>query len=496
MIHIDKGTRVVLVALGIHLAIVLPLASALNLWVDESYTIGTISGSLAHTLERAAKFELQPPLYFLLMNLWGRLGTSVFFLRLFSVLSMVLAVVVISRLSKKMFPEFPPGWAALIAAVNPFAVWASTEMRLYAFLVLLSAMILWTFHEGFLVATPNSRSHRTGFFVCSVLGLYTQYYAAFLLAALFVGLLALKRWPALKRLAAWYALTAACALPLLFNILGQAADHTKFIVPDNGPQNYLSVAVRFIRYNLRLEWAPTAVYMAIYAACLAGLLGLAVKYRRALDYRHAFSWALVVVVTAFFLVILPIVNHELVSISHTAVLFVPSLLIPVAAASLLPETIRRRGALLAAGIMIAANFIYMFSEYRPMAKLGDFRRAAAYIEENETPGEAIVVFVADMVLPLSHYYSGVNSFLPIPIAPSPTRYDIRDFALKSEADLDAAIGGGRQPPDALWVFKWTSKGYLGVDFHGEILEEYIRKYYTVEDEKSFFESTVRLLRRK
>lgn len=491
-----KNSQAVILPIFLHVAIVIPLAALLNVWIDEIHTLNTIKGPLANTLVRAIDFEMQPPLYFIIMNLWARMGSSVFFLRSFSILCTVLSIWLASRISQSLFSEPHRGWLALAVAVNPYAIWAATEIRLYAFLVLISAALLWTFVHGFLADGPTAKGKRKWFFAFSVLAIYTQYYAAFLLAALFIGLLVMKRWKAAKKLGGWLALTAVSALPLLVAAEEQITQRQPYMAVDNGLLNYLSVATRFLRYPLRLEWMPSTFYMIVYAACAAGLLALITRYRRDLNDGLRLAGTLIFVLTGCFLAAMHFVTHELVNTTHTTVLFLPSLLLPVAALSIVPSARRRMAAIALLVAMISANGIYMVGEYAPMAKFGDSRRVAEYIAANEESGQAILVFIAELALPLEYYYSGVNRIVPIPAKIPDTNYDLNSFALRSTQDISRAMEREGLRPESLWVVNWELCRYLGVDYHCEILEEFIREGFTVETDKKFFHSRVRLIRRK
>lgn len=478
----------------IDLSITIPLAAVLNIWVDEAYTMNTISGSLGNAIHKAMTFEMQPPLYFLLMNLWGKLGSSVFFLRAFSIICVGLMIFVAARISKRMFPQFHPGWLALAVGINPYSIWAATEMRLYAFLALLTSVLILTFYDGYILEGPESKSQRRWFFVCCVLALYTQYYTVFMLAAMVFVLLILRKKAALKKLIKCYAFVIVCFLPILVVAFRQVLQHTGFVVLDNNIFNYLSIGTRFLRYPLRLEWMPAMGAMLTYGAFGASMLYVILRYRKNIQERHLIFWLMTLIITVFFLIFINVVNHELVDITHTTILFLPGLLACFAVIDIVPEKKRSRMLLPAFGLMILANSVYMIEEFKPMAKIGDSRRVAAYIARNETPGQGILVFIPEMAVPLSYYYRGINTIIPIPNKPSMTHFDARDFVLKSKQDIVSAIEREEQPPNRLWVVNWGLCQYLGVNYHCEILEDYIKRHFVVEDDKRFYHSRVRLLR--
>ena len=56
----------------LHLALVIPLAAILNIWIDEAYTLQSTGAGLAHAVQRALNFELQPPLYYVALDILER----------------------------------------------------------------------------------------------------------------------------------------------------------------------------------------------------------------------------------------------------------------------------------------------------------------------------------------------------------------------------------------------------------------------------------------
>jgi hypothetical protein len=83
--------------------------------------------------------------------------------------------------------------------------------------------------------------------------------------------------------------------------------------------------------------------------------------------------------------------------------------------------------------------------------------------------------------------------LPTPLAFK--SYEIQDQALTSVqqiADVVAAEGN----PERMWLVQYDSCSYLDVDFHCELLEQYVDGYYSVDMRHDFFRSRVVRLRRK
>src|SRR5215213_6298783 len=68
-----------------HLAVTLPLAYFLNVWMDEASTLYTTQNGFFQTFQNVFADEKQAPLYFLLLSLWRELNGSIFFARALSI---------------------------------------------------------------------------------------------------------------------------------------------------------------------------------------------------------------------------------------------------------------------------------------------------------------------------------------------------------------------------------------------------------------------------
>lgn len=89
----------------LNLGITLTLAYKLNVWLDEAYTLHTISQNAQFAFNKALRFEGQSPLYFVLLNLWRNLDSTFFFARLFSVICIALTIYVVAPLSRRFLKK-------------------------------------------------------------------------------------------------------------------------------------------------------------------------------------------------------------------------------------------------------------------------------------------------------------------------------------------------------------------------------------------------------
>ncbi len=157
-------------------------------WIDEGYSFATTAGSLSRSASLALNVEAQPPLYFILLDLWRGLDGSLFFARL---LSAALATVAIWSLASgiraahpRTTPWLEPVTLAFIAA-HPFVFLASAEARGYALQLALGSLLTMTLLRA-LANGRATRRHVAAFLVFGVLGAYTHYFVGLTAAVLVI----------------------------------------------------------------------------------------------------------------------------------------------------------------------------------------------------------------------------------------------------------------------------------------------------------------------
>jgi mannosyltransferase len=205
------------------LAALVALAAALRLatlgeqsfWYDEAFSaVHVFHPTLGATLRAVAHTENSPPLWYLIGWLDVRaLGDGAFALRLPSALAGIATVPVAWAIGEQLQGRRAAVIAAALVAVNPLFVWYSQEARVYALLVLVSALAMLCFLRAL---EEPSRGRMTAFALSGALALLTHYFTVFMLAAMVLVLLL---EPARRRaaLAATTAIAAvgAALLPLL-----------------------------------------------------------------------------------------------------------------------------------------------------------------------------------------------------------------------------------------------------------------------------------------
>lgn len=486
-----------LILVAVNLCITLTLSAVLNIDTDESYTMHTTSGSFHDAYTRAIGFEFQPPLYFVAVQLWRQIDPSVFFGRLFSVLCIAATVVIAAAISRRVSPGMNAGWLAAIVALNPFAIWAAVEMRVYALVIVLTSLLLLAFLDGFL-AEERSLPAQAGFVLAAIAGLYTQYYIGFLLLGLGAALLALRRWRALAAYAVAGSLVALAFLPLVSSIAHQAlASQAEVTGNPSFANNFLLLTKLLALVAIPVRWAQPHDLWILVAAALAFFAVITARASlRAWPLRVptplvAMACALAVAGIAF-AVALSVTEQPLAN-RYVAFLFMPLLASVCAAFATFGGFTRRHLAGTWLGIMFGASIITLVLEYGPLAKTGDWQRVATYVMRTEQPGQPILVFQAEAAVPLRYYYHGTNQLVPVPRPLNLQTYDLHELALTGERDVDDALA--RAPGDhrRIWVVTTDYCSTGSLDYNCPLFESYLAKHYTVVRELSFYRSTLREL---
>jgi 4-amino-4-deoxy-L-arabinose transferase-like glycosyltransferase len=107
-----------------------------SFWQDEAWSWWMVQGGLGDTVYRTVDWDLHPPLYYLILGPWSRLGDSEFWLRLPSVLFGAASIPLLFRIGKRLL-----GWnagvgACLLMALSANTTYFSQEARSYSLLTL------------------------------------------------------------------------------------------------------------------------------------------------------------------------------------------------------------------------------------------------------------------------------------------------------------------------------------------------------------------------
>lgn len=505
----ERKTIGVWLLIACHLLVVLPLAWHLNIWSDEASSLYSTE-SIGFAFQNAASVERQAPLYFWILSLWRSVNGSIFFARGLSIIFSVGAIWLFAGLTQRVLKSRR---ASLLAtaffALHPIMIWASTEVRVYALVILLSIGLLRLFFDAFFEG-PNAETQRSQrnarlfFLLLCIVALYTNYYLGFLLVGMFVALAVTGRWRSATHYLATMAATALAVSPLAFAFRTQFSVNTA----DIGEAPSLIDGVRHI-WNHVLTFILPADVRPGYEATTVGLVrlwivrvGLAttavvagIRWRRISAHTIALG-AVSATIFAGLLTAYFFVGGPLVELRHASVLFAPLILF---LASLIADAYGRQEhtgawkyAATLAGVLVLWFFWYAVGGMYPTwAKNGDWDRVGAYIQQNEKPGQPIVVFHTYDALVMPYEYHGVNRVVPDERffdfdfgIPTPERVKQRTEFTISKVPADAA---------EIWVIANDECKQPGVC---EEFQKFLNDNYQVVEQREFYRNNITLLRKR
>jgi hypothetical protein len=254
------------------------------LWFDEVFSVHAARHGWAALVDFVAVDLIHPPLFYLLLKSWIAVvgSESVWWLRLFSVLTATAAVVPVVLLCRELRLRPRVGQVALVlTAASGFLIQHGRDVRMYSLLLLFAAGSLWLFARFSRV--DASRRHAVALFAVNLLLVYTHYYGWLLVGHELVFLLVWRRRK-VKEFALMLAALVVCYSPWLWMLWQAMAGAGKGLAQNIGwavvprvadifqPYLVLHEPLRFRRNTyervvLRLNvWLTLAVFVTAYVA--------------------------------------------------------------------------------------------------------------------------------------------------------------------------------------------------------------------------------------
>jgi len=452
-----------------------------SLWTDESYSLNTAMRTLAGTLHQALHFELQPPLYFVALNLWLRLHDGIIFARLLSlgcILGMLATLAAIGRLIGIR------GWLtpAVLAAATPGIIWAAAEARVYGTSLLLASVTLYWYLR--LVVGPSEHLNRATvlYAVVAYLSVFTFYYNAFLLLGQWIGALVIGRQ--VRRVTGALAMVAVGIVPWVPTILSQGSTHP-IEVPVTDQTTIVSnplfvLAGQPIKALLTdtagLDF-PHAVI--IIWAILAIVPALRIAFGGPAT---AAEKALIPSVAVPLVVLCALMSLHRIPMRHRhLVLLLPATLTlySVWIAQIRAGWPRTLGATSLVALLLAFVVSFEIDPQYPE----DWQQVADYLVRQMTPGDHVFVFDPDRVLPLQYYLGRGAAVSGLPVDPDLDHYDPNQYATRDTTIL-AARFSSVGATGSVWLVQ-ANRLIPALQSSAGVIDAFVRRHYVVRSPLHF-----------
>jgi mannosyltransferase len=412
------------VALAAALAVA-AVALALGLWhlgakslaPDEGVSVAASSGQIG-SAGHVISVEPNLALYYGFLHLWQLVGASEFWLRLPSALSLAAAALLTAVVTTRVFGRPAGPIAALVVAINPFALEHAQQLRPYAIAIALAAATTLLFLSA--VEGPTARRW-TAWAALSVFSVLAHPYAAFVLVAQLLSLALLPPDRVPRRAAMLATLgTAAALIPLTVLLIASPSKRIAWI-PSPGLAEVWSYAVRLAGGEVVLVGCLTLAGIAVASTVVAA--------RRA-RHRTVDTWRVGLIVLWL---VTPFVLGLIASLAQPLLLARYVLVsLPALAALAAAGLVRLRMPVAILGVvvaLVALQFDNLRDYYRQPSE--GWRSAAAVIADRAAPGDQVVVYPLGTQA-LAYHLDRFDS----PVTTPPAREPI--LAGSSQPSLDPA----------------------------------------------------------
>lgn len=259
---------------------------------DEGWSVGL--SSLAYgEINRITALDVHPPLYYYALKPWLAIGCGELTIRFLSIAAGAVTIP-LAYVTGRIWAGRRTGlWAALVVTVSPFLIYYAQVARMYS----ASAALCLASAYALLTAIKSRRLHNYAAAVLlSAVTIYTFYYSALVLVALFVYAFVIqpRRLPSLAAagigVAALYAPWVVYAVPMMLQRVG-ARTSVSFAPSD---------ALQFVRDGAYgLVFAYGVGWFAVWSVAVILLTGLAIAVRNREPVRLLALPALAILLTLF-----------------------------------------------------------------------------------------------------------------------------------------------------------------------------------------------------
>ncbi len=476
------GRKVIAVAV-VQFAVLSWLAAILPTWQDEEFTLATTAHGVGYAIHRALTYELQAPLYFALLAALRYAGHGVWLAREFSVAAQVATTFACATIARRIWPARDPWVFCALVASSPFALFAGLEIRTYALALAETAFLIVFFFDGFF--SGSSLRARVGFIVMAIAGLYTQYFIAFDIAALFVALTIAKRFVALRVYVVSVAIALVAFVPLGLFVRAQASDTLSV---EGSPSPFGGMLLHPVNLVLSRPYSGIDAHWEgpLWLALRVAFLVAVVLGRPAFGRKAVALCSLFLVVDLVYVFLSDVEKLNLVFPRHYIALFLPEAILVYAIVAIFSGRFAAASALAVACILAISNVLTMGVTYAPGAKQGDAGRIGAYLSAHAFPGDAIAVYPGDGVPTIARYYTGSLPIEGYPVPQDPNIYRVDAALVRSKAEANDAFD---RLPSAHHLFFVVQLTCSDANIHGcRTVEGALKERYRVLEHKAFFEA--------
>lgn len=380
-----------------------------GLWYDELQSVTHASLSIPDLLTSVRMFDPHPPLYYMQLHYWMKLGTSDFWIKSNSVLTLIAAILSLYWLTNKYFNRRTAILASLLFAIAPYAVNYGSEARNYALWMLLA---IWVYElNNQVLLRQRIFLAAAGLFLVTIAFLYLHGISFLILPAIYLQalILILTKETKLSQLRPWLVIQVLVIIAYIPWLLRAwtIGNVTPAVVP--GFNDIITTLyVHLLGYCAACPvWIQTIAITAWLVICVYTVVRWPSSRIAILAY--TFAPALVAMIISY--LIRPIWLFRGLG------LIVPFMILAVAIwlDKLLDQTTRWRkvAAIGVTALTIGLFSLALYNQTTTLVYPWDFKRAAQFVKASAQPGEVVYLVNERMFWCWNWYFLGPGQTNPI-----------------------------------------------------------------------------------
>jgi len=461
---------------------------------DEPYTLMTTSHGPLFAIEKAISFELQAPFYFFLISIWRLFNSSLIWARLFSIIFYPFIVYFSFKASKKYIPQYNPHIFSALVAFNPTIVLMTCYARKYSLVLFLAVTILLLFYEAYL-SDDHRKIYRILFVIISIISLFTEYYFGFMLFAAGISLLFLKNKKIFKNYLIDMILPVASLiilLPFIPTQLKTIYNPANKLITIFGYLQFLYerfeiylIPIDYLKLNLNLQIVLRFVIFLIFIYSTYSILK-----NKSYHNKNVLIITLWITISfLFFIYILHTLGEAYIEPKHTIIILIPAILVFYSFLS----WIQNKRIKLIWFIIIFSIFIGSIAKH--FIGTNQLSNVVNYVNTNENNNEPILLYSYQLQKFFPYYYKGSNNVIGLPENININKpLNISKWAYHNTQEIKNNWAQFKNL-EFLWLVtdKHNTNIIMGVNFHYNLLNEFINNYFLILDKKKFGNYEVRKL---
>jgi len=453
--------------------------SAESFWFDEAYSVWVARHSVGWHIALSTQ-RIFPPLYYLCLHFWLRLGSSEFAVRSLSVLIGLGSIVAVYSLAKQLFDVRVGLLSALLLSISPLHIWYSQEARMY---ILVAALGLCSAYFMLLALRGGRFWHWLAYVLSTALLMNAHYFAVFLIPFQNAYVLYSLLRRCVRRNALWRWLLSQVLVGLL-SVIGLAGIFSSessywwgLLDTWHGAPTIADLLGLMFSFSLGTTVQGPLIYwggLLLFGSCVLASLFTFKERRLSLSIDQGLVFVMLYLVVPLGTVFL-LSQFRSFWVLRYIFPFLPSYCIIVAhgisrMSRIGVDGTRTPGRLLAVLVLVAIVVISLWpiaNIYRYEQK-EDWRAVVRYLTAEEQPGDLIFMVDEDIWLPFEHYYHG--STRRMGVSRGVTDRDL----------LAARVGAILPNHNRIWLVlshtdNFTLKDYLATSRYTELVSE---RYFT------------------